>query len=108
MSADDALSYVLGYTVANHVSARDVQFADGQWVRGKSMDTFCPVGPWVVTADEVPDPQKLQLRTRVNDEVVQDASTSLMLFSVAELLAFCSASPAICCSREPHGVAASS
>lgn len=88
----DALSHVFGYTVANDVSARDLQFADGQWVRGKSLDTFCPVGPWVVSPDEIPDPQALRLRTRVNGELVQDASTAQMVFSVAELLAYCSAS----------------
>jgi 5-carboxymethyl-2-hydroxymuconate isomerase len=86
----DALDYVFGYTVANDVSARDVQFGDGQWVRGKSFDTFCPVGPVVVTADEIPDPQALGLRTRVNGEVVQDSSTAEMVFGVAELLSFCS------------------
>jgi 2-keto-4-pentenoate hydratase/2-oxohepta-3-ene-1,7-dioic acid hydratase in catechol pathway len=87
---DDALAHVFGYTIANDISARDVQFSDGQWVRGKSIDTFCPVGPFVVTADEVSDPQQLGLRTRVNGELVQDSSTSLMLFSVSELLSFCS------------------
>ena len=87
-----ALDHVYGYTVGNDVSARDVQFADVQWVRGKSLDTFCPVGPVVVTRDEVPDPQALTLQTRVNGEVVQDSSTDLMLFGVAELLAFCSRS----------------
>lgn len=87
-----ALDHVLGYTVANDVSARDVQFADGQWVRGKSFDTFCPLGPVLVTTDEVPDPQALGLSTRVNGEVVQDSSTSEMVFGVAELIAFCSRS----------------
>jgi 2-keto-4-pentenoate hydratase/2-oxohepta-3-ene-1,7-dioic acid hydratase in catechol pathway len=86
----DALSYIFGYTVANDVSARDVQFGDGQWVRGKSLDTFCPLGPVVVTADEIPDPQALALRTRVNGEVVQDSTTAEMVFGVAELLSFCS------------------
>jgi 2-keto-4-pentenoate hydratase/2-oxohepta-3-ene-1,7-dioic acid hydratase in catechol pathway len=87
-----ALDHVFGYTVGNDVSARDVQFGDVQWVRGKSLDTFCPVGPALVTRDEIPDPQALPLRTRVNGEVVQDSSTSLMLFGVAELLSFCSRS----------------
>ena len=59
---EDALDHVYGYTVANDVSARDLQFADGQWVRAKSIDTFCPVGPVIVTADEIPDPQALRLR----------------------------------------------
>lgn len=92
VAEQDALDHVLGYTVANDISARDVQFADGQWVRGKSFDTFCPVGPVVVTADEVPDPQALNLRTRVNGSVVQQSSTSEMLFGVAALLSFCSES----------------
>ena len=91
VDASHALDHVFGYTVANDVSARDVQFADGQWVRGKSFDTFCPLGPVVVTADEVPDPQRLALTTRVNGEVVQQSNTSEMIFGVAELLAFCSA-----------------
>ncbi|HSI79752.1 MAG TPA: fumarylacetoacetate hydrolase family protein [Solirubrobacterales bacterium] len=90
--AADALSYMFGYTVANDVSARDVQFADHQWVRGKSLDTFCPLGPVIVTADELPEIGALALRTRVNGELVQDSSTSEMLFGVPELLAFCSAS----------------
>jgi 2-keto-4-pentenoate hydratase/2-oxohepta-3-ene-1,7-dioic acid hydratase in catechol pathway len=88
--AADALEHVFGYTVANDVSARDLQFADGQWVRAKSLDTFCPLGPVVVTADELPDPQAIGLRTRVNGETVQDSSTAEMLFGVAELLSFCS------------------
>ncbi len=87
-----ALDHVFGYTVANDISARDLQFADGQWVRGKSLDTFCPLGPTILTADQVGDPQTLALRTRVNGETVQDSSTAEMIFSVAELLAFCSRS----------------
>jgi 5-carboxymethyl-2-hydroxymuconate isomerase len=85
-----ALDYVFGYTVGNDVSARDVQFSESQWTRGKSLDTFCPIGPVVVTPDEIPDPQALALRTRVNGELMQDSSTAQMLFGVAELLAFCS------------------
>jgi 2-keto-4-pentenoate hydratase/2-oxohepta-3-ene-1,7-dioic acid hydratase in catechol pathway len=92
VEVDDALEHVFGYTAANDVSARDVQFSDGQWVRGKSLDTFCPLGPSVVTADELGDPQALQLTTRVSGDVVQDSSTSEMVFSVAELVAFCSRS----------------
>lgn len=89
---DEAMKAVFGYTVANDVSARDVQFADGQWTRGKSMDTFCPVGPVIVTADEIDDPQNLRLETRVNGEKVQDSSTSEMIFGVARLLSYCSQS----------------
>jgi 2-keto-4-pentenoate hydratase/2-oxohepta-3-ene-1,7-dioic acid hydratase in catechol pathway len=85
-----ALDYVFGYTVANDVSARDVQFGDGQWTRGKSFDTFCPLGPVVVTADELSEPNDLRISTTVNGEVMQDDSTSNMIFGVRELLAFCS------------------
>ena len=90
VAVDTALDYVFGYTVSNDVSARDVQFSESQWTRGKSFDTFCPIGPVVVTPDEIPDPQALALRTRVNGELMQDSSTAAMLFGVAELLAFCS------------------
>lgn len=89
---EDALDYVFGYTVANDVSARDVQFGDGQWTRGKSFDSFCPLGPVVVTPDELPSVEDLRLTTRVNGELVQDDSTASMIFNVAELLAFCSRS----------------
>lgn len=81
-----ALSHVFGYTCVNDVSARDLQFGDGQWVRGKSLDTFCPVGPWIVTADEIPDPQALGIRCLVNGEPLQDATTADMIFGVAELV----------------------
>ena len=85
---EDALGVVAGYTVANDVSARDLQIGDGQWLRGKALDTFLPLGPAVVSADEVPDPQDLPIRTRVNGETMQDSSTAEMVFSVAELIAF--------------------
>ncbi|MGW1991506.1 fumarylacetoacetate hydrolase family protein [Embleya sp. NPDC001921] len=87
---DEAMAAIAGYTVANDVSARDLQFADGQWVRGKSLDTFCPLGPVLVTPDEIADPQALVLRTRVNGETVQDSSTAEMVFGIAELLSYCS------------------
>jgi 2-keto-4-pentenoate hydratase/2-oxohepta-3-ene-1,7-dioic acid hydratase in catechol pathway len=90
VSSRDALDYVFGYTVANDISARDLQFSDGQWVRAKSLDTFCPLGPVIVTAEEIRDPQRLALCTRVNGETVQSASTSEMIFGVAALLSFCS------------------
>jgi 2-keto-4-pentenoate hydratase/2-oxohepta-3-ene-1,7-dioic acid hydratase in catechol pathway len=90
VTVEDALGHVFGYTVGNDVSARDLQFGDGQWVRGKSLDTFCPVGPVIVTADEIPDPQSLRLTCSVNGEVMQDATTGLMVFGVAELISFCS------------------
>jgi 2-keto-4-pentenoate hydratase/2-oxohepta-3-ene-1,7-dioic acid hydratase in catechol pathway len=86
----EALSYVLGYTCGNDVSARDLQFGDKQWVRGKSLDTFGPLGPVLVTADEIPDPQALALRCLVNAEVLQDSTTADMIFGVAELIAYAS------------------
>lgn len=86
--AGEALEYVAGYTVGNDVSARDLQFGDGQWVRGKSLDTFCPLGPYLVTRDEVPDPHDLALRCLVNGELMQDSSTAELIFRVPELIAF--------------------
>jgi 2,4-didehydro-3-deoxy-L-rhamnonate hydrolase len=90
IGVDDALDVVSGYLCANDVSARDLQFADRQWVRGKSLDTFCPIGPAVVPASEIPDPQTLRLKTILNGEVVQEAPTSDMIFSVAQIVAFVS------------------
>jgi 2-keto-4-pentenoate hydratase/2-oxohepta-3-ene-1,7-dioic acid hydratase in catechol pathway len=77
---------VFGYTVINDVSARDLQFSDKQWVRAKSLDTFCPVGPCITTADEIPDPQALKLKATVNGQVLQDSSTREMIFGVADLI----------------------
>ncbi len=92
VTVDDALDHVLGYTCLNDVSARDLQFGDGQWARGKSLDTFCPMGPVLVTADEIADPQDLDITCRVGDEVVQQANTRLMYFGVAEIISYCSQS----------------
>ena len=93
-SVEDALSYVLGYTVANDVSARDWQKngGGGQWCRGKSFDTFAPLGPVLITADSLPDPQVLQITTRIGDEILQDSTTADMIFSVAKIISFLSAS----------------
>ena len=83
VSEEDALDHVLGYTAANDVSARDWQIRlDRQWARGKSFDTFCPLGPVLVTADEIPDPNALRIRTHLSGETVQDSSTSDMIFTV--------------------------
>jgi 2-keto-4-pentenoate hydratase/2-oxohepta-3-ene-1,7-dioic acid hydratase in catechol pathway len=90
VSASEALDYVAGYTNGNDVSARNLQFGDGQWVRGKSLDTFCPLGPWLVTRDEVPDPHNLAVRCIVNDMVLQDSSTAEMIFRVDHLIEFIS------------------
>ena len=88
----DAFDFVLGYTCLNDVSARDLQFRDSQWVRGKSLDTFCPIGPQVVTRDEIPDPGNLAISCTVNGERLQAARTSEMLFSVAQIISYASRS----------------
>ena len=91
VSASEALEYVFGYTNCNDVSSRDLQFSEGgQWTRSKSLDTFCPLGPYIATREEVPDPQSLSIRCVLNGEVMQDSNTSKMAFSVAELLSFLS------------------
>jgi len=87
VAVEHALEAVFGYTVVNDVSARDLQFGDGQWTRGKNLDTFCPIGPTIVTADEIPDPQSLRLQLWVDDHLRQEGSTSDMIFSVAEIIA---------------------
>jgi len=85
LTEDDALGVIFGYTVANDVTARDLQRRDGQWTRGKGFDTFCPVGPWIDTAYE---PAHRQVRCLVNDEVRQDGNTALLIYSIAHVLAF--------------------
>jgi 2-keto-4-pentenoate hydratase/2-oxohepta-3-ene-1,7-dioic acid hydratase in catechol pathway len=88
IARDEALQHVFGYTVINDISARDVQHNwGGQFFKGKSLDGSCPSGPWIVTADEVPDPQNLDLWLRVNGEPKQHANTSDMIFPVAEIIA---------------------
>jgi len=88
--AAEALDYIAGYTNCNDVSARDLQFGDGQWVRGKSLDTFCPLGPWLVTRDEVPDPHNLSIRCLVNGEALQDSNTKELIFNIPTLIEFAS------------------
>ena len=91
VSEEEALEYVFGYMNGNDVSSRDLQFSEGgQWTRSKSIDTFAPIGPYIATRDEVPDPQNLYIRCILNGEVVQDGTTSDMIFSVAELVSFLS------------------
>jgi 2-keto-4-pentenoate hydratase/2-oxohepta-3-ene-1,7-dioic acid hydratase in catechol pathway len=94
VSEEEALDCVLGYTIANDVSARDWQkiWGGSQWSRGKTFDTFCPVGPALVTRDEVPNPDDLALTTQVNDEIMQHSRTSDMIFSVRKIIAFLSGS----------------
>jgi 2-keto-4-pentenoate hydratase/2-oxohepta-3-ene-1,7-dioic acid hydratase in catechol pathway len=90
VSEGEALEAVRGYVCVNEVSARDLQFADGQWTRAKSIDTFCPVGPRFVPREEISDPQALWIRCTLNGEVMQASSTAEMIFSVAEVIAFAS------------------
>jgi 2-keto-4-pentenoate hydratase/2-oxohepta-3-ene-1,7-dioic acid hydratase in catechol pathway len=87
VSAEDAAKVIFGYTVANDVTARDLQAKDGQWARSKSFDTFCPLGPWIETDL---DPSNLQVSTALNDETKQDASTSDMIFSVPDIVEYVS------------------
>jgi 2,4-didehydro-3-deoxy-L-rhamnonate hydrolase len=87
VSRENALEAVAGYVVANDVSARDLQFSDGQWTRGKSPDTFCPVGPLVSAAD-VPDPHALPIRAILNGETVQDSTTANLIFGVDEIISY--------------------
>ncbi len=90
VSAADALNSVFGYATANDLSARDLQNRTSQWILGKTMDKFMPIGPYLVTADEVPDPQKLAIRTWLNGELRQNSNTDDMIFPVAEIIAYIS------------------
>ena len=91
ITADDAMSHVFGYTVVNDVSARDIQNGwGGQFFKGKSLDKYCPMGPWVVTADEIPDPQRLRLTLKVNGVVKQDGNTQDMIYPVSQLIVWLS------------------
>jgi 5-carboxymethyl-2-hydroxymuconate isomerase len=90
VAVEDALDGIFGYTVGNDISARDLQFADVQWVRGKSLDSFCPIGPSVVTADEFGDPQEKDLFLRVDGTAKQTSNTKEMIFGTAEIVSFLS------------------
>jgi 2-keto-4-pentenoate hydratase/2-oxohepta-3-ene-1,7-dioic acid hydratase in catechol pathway len=111
VAPEQALDYVLGYTCANDVSARDWQIkkGGGQWCRGKTFDTFCPLGPCIVTTDEIPDPNALGIRTLLNGQAVQDWNTNDMVFDVRHLIAFLSGSTTlqpgtVILTGTPHGV----
>lgn len=110
-SRDEALQYVLGYTCANDVSARDwqAQWGGGQWCRGKTFDTFCPLGPSLVTADDIPSPNDLRLKTTLNGQVMQDGTTADMIFDVPRLIEFLCGSTTlrpgtVILTGTPHGV----
>jgi 2-keto-4-pentenoate hydratase/2-oxohepta-3-ene-1,7-dioic acid hydratase in catechol pathway len=109
----NALEFVLGYTCANDVSARDWQakWGGGQWCRGKTFDTFAPLGPCLVTSDDIPDPNTLQIRTTLNGEVVQDWNTNDMIFNVPRIIEFLSGSTTllpgtVILTGTPHGIGA--
>jgi 2-keto-4-pentenoate hydratase/2-oxohepta-3-ene-1,7-dioic acid hydratase in catechol pathway len=112
VSRERALDYVLGYTCANDVSARDWQrkaWGGGQWCQAKSFDTFCPLGPVLVTKDEIPDPNSLQIRTLLNGQLMQDWNTADMIFDVPALIEFLSGSKTllpgtVILTGTPHGV----
>ena len=111
VSKADALDYVFGYTCANDVSARDWQreWGGSQWCRGKTFDTFCPLGPWIVTKDEIPNPNALRIQTVINGETLQDWNTNDMIFDVPTLIEFLSGSTTllpgtVILTGTPHGV----
>ena len=111
VSQENALDYVLGYTCANDVSARDhqIKLGGGQWCRGKFFDTFAPLGPCLVTADDIPNPNALKIATVLNGERVQDWNTDDMIFNVAEIIAYLSGSTTlvpgtVILTGTPHGV----
>lgn len=111
VSKDQALDYVLGYTAANDVSARDwqKQFGGSQWCRGKTFDTFCPLGPVLVTRDEIPNPNALGIKTVLNGQTMQDWNTNDMIFDVPTLIEFLSGSTTllpgtVILTGTPHGV----
>ena len=89
---EKAYDYVAGYMILHDVSARDLQFSDGQWYRGKSCDTFAPTGPWIVTRDEIKDPHNLRISLTLNGETMQDSNTSNLIFSVPYLVSYLSQS----------------
>ena len=112
VSEADAYDYIAGYMNCNDVSARDLQFREGdQWLRGKCLDTFCPLGPYLVTRDEIEDPHRLSIRCRVNNEVMQDSSTAEMIYRIPYLIEYLSEAftlePGdVIATGTPHGVGA--
>ncbi len=90
LDEDEAMNIVLGYTVCNDVSARDIQFRDKQWTRGKSYDTFAPMGPWIVTKEEIKEPHNLKIITKVNGEIRQNSNTSKMALKIPKIISLLS------------------
>lgn len=90
IAGGDWKQHVFGYTIVNDVSARDYQRATTQWLMGKTFDTFAPMGPWIVTADEIPDPHALDISIEINGEVLQDSNTTNLIFKIPDLISFLS------------------
>ena len=102
ITAGEALNHVAGYMAFNDVSARRIQRDDRQWFRGKSFDTFAPCGPWIVTPNEIGDPNALALRQKLGDVVVQEDNTSRMIVSVSEIISFISSAMTTVIPRSPR------
>jgi len=90
IAEDEAYDYIFGYTIANDISARDLQSSESQWVRAKAQDTFCPLGPCIITRDEIEDPHTLRIITKVNGETMQDGATADMIFKIPFLVSYLS------------------
>ena len=91
VTAENAYQYIAGYTICNDISARDLQFRTGdQWLRGKCLDSFCPLGPYLVTRDDIPDPHQLRIQCRVNNELVQDSNTTELICKIPQLIEYLS------------------
>lgn len=90
VAPDSVMNQIFGYTIVNDITARDLQKSDGQWTRAKGMDTFCPMGPWLITADDLPDPQNVNLRSTVNGEMRQESNTQEMIFDIKTLISYIS------------------
>jgi len=112
VAAGNAYDYIAGYLNCNDVTARDLQFRPGdQWLRGKCLDSFCPLGPWLVSADEIPDPHDLSIQCRVNGQVLQDSNTSQIIHRIPQLIEYLSEAftlqPGdVIITGTPHGVGA--
>ena len=98
--AEKAEEYIFGYTIVNDVSARDFQMATSQWLMGKTFDTFCPLGPWIVTADEIPDPHALDIKMTIGGQVLQNSNTRELIFRIPALIAYLTS----VCTLEPGDI----
>lgn len=109
VTEEEAMDYVFGYTILNDISARDIQLGDGQWLRGKTPDTFAPIGPYIVTKDEISDPHHLDITLKLNGEIMQDSNTENLIFKIPFIISYLSQSMTlkpgdIIATGTPHGV----